>query len=155
MASPTIVSFDENMRNPDGLRPAGKQWRVLVADDHEPVLEELRQLLPSEFEIVGSVINGEDLVGAAVKLRPDVVICDLSMPILDGLAAGRQIVKQGLCDAVVILSMHSEPDMVGCALGVGIRGYVLKMDAGDELVPALTSVLAGRIYLSRGVAARS
>jgi DNA-binding NarL/FixJ family response regulator len=134
---------------PDGK--AGSPVRLVLADDHEDVLRELRVLLHTEFVVVASVTDGFALIAAARQWKPDVVISDIKMPGLSGLEACRQIVEQGHCSASIIVTMHHERQLVKDALRAGIRGYVLKIDAGEELVSAVRSVLGGSVYLSRGV----
>jgi DNA-binding NarL/FixJ family response regulator len=128
--------------------------RILLADDRGDVLEEIRRLLAPEFDILRAVNHGGALVEAAAELRPDVVVSDLRMPVLGGIEAGAQILREGLCAAVIVLTMYDEPHLVSKALQAGIRGYVLKVDAGEELIAAVHAVLGGGQYLSRGVRAR-
>jgi DNA-binding NarL/FixJ family response regulator len=134
---------------PDGK--AGSPVRLVLADDHEDVLRELRALLHPEFEVVASVTNGFALIDAARQWKPDAVISDIEMPGLSGLEACQQIVEQGHCSASIIVTMHNETQLVKHALRTGTRGYILKIDAGEELVSAVRSVLGGSVYLSRGV----
>jgi DNA-binding NarL/FixJ family response regulator len=130
---------------------ARKRFRVVLADDREDLLEEIRCLIAPEFDVVGSVTEGLALIQAACELRPDAIISDIHMPRLNGIDAGRQILQEGLCQAVLVLTMYNQPQFVDRAMQVGIRGYVLKVEAGEELIPALQTVLGGGIYLSRGV----
>jgi len=125
--------------------------RVLLADDSQEVLEEIRRLLASEFEIVGSVGEGQALLSAVEQLKPDAVVADIKMPLVDGIAAGRRILREGLCTAVILLTMYNDRHLVHSALESGIRGYVLKVDAGEELALAVETVVGGGTYLSRGV----
>jgi CheY-like chemotaxis protein len=128
--------------------------RLVLADDHLDVLEAIRYLLASDFDILRTAAEGHALVQAAAELSPDAVVSDIQMPGLDGIEAGGRIIRQGLCNAVVVLTMYNEPHLVRKALQAGIRGYVLKVDAGEELIPAVNAVLAGGSYLSRGVSER-
>jgi DNA-binding NarL/FixJ family response regulator len=125
--------------------------RIVLADDHRGLLEEMCNLLTPDFEVVRTVTDGLALIQAARELRPDVVIADMNMPGLNGIDAGRQILEQRLCDAVVMLTVYNEAQMVRSALEAGIRGYILKVDAGEELTPAIKRVVAGHTYFSRGV----
>jgi DNA-binding NarL/FixJ family response regulator len=145
----------------DGLDPKGtmaesarKRFRVVLADDHQDLLEEIRRLIAPEFDVVGSVNEGLALIQAACQLRPDAIISDVHMPRLNGIDAGRQILQEGLCQSVIALTMFNEPQLLVSAMQAGIRGYVLKVEAGEELIPALETVLGGGIYLSRGVLSR-
>jgi DNA-binding NarL/FixJ family response regulator len=124
---------------------------VVLAEDHPGVREEIRLLLAGEFEVAGSVGEGHALLSAVAQLRPDAVVCDIHMPLIDGIEAGRRIVQEGLCPAVIILTACNETQLVDSALEAGIRGYVLKGDAGEELALALHTVARGGTYLSSGV----
>ena len=125
--------------------------RIVLADDHPAVLEEIRLLLASEFEIVGSAHGAGELIQAVHDLAPDAVVTDINMKDRNGIDAARHILTTGLCQSILVLTMYDEPQLVSTALRAGIRGYVLKVDAGDELISALRSVIAGEKYLSRGV----
>src|SRR5579872_252249 len=119
------------------LRP-----RVVLADDHPDMLQEIRSLLEPEFDVVSSATNGRALLEAVLASKPDVVVTDVEMPGRDGIDAGREIVARGLCQAVVILTVYNNPHLVLNALESGMRGYVLKYHAGEELIQALRAVLA-------------
>jgi DNA-binding NarL/FixJ family response regulator len=134
--------------------PAAPRLRLLIADDHPQVLEEIRELLASEFEVVKGVAGGIELVHAAVDCRPDAVVSDISMPDLDGIEAGRRILEAGVTDAVVLLTMHNDPQLLRRALDVGIGGFILKVDAGEELIEAVRAVKRGDRYISRSVRTR-
>lgn len=133
-------------------RPAvPERLRVVLADDHPKMREEIRLLLASEFEIAGSVSEGQSLLSAVARLTPDAVISDIQMPLIDGIEAGRRILQQGLCSAIVILTAYNEPQLVRSALEAGVRGYVLKNDAGEELALAVRTVANGGAYLSSSI----
>jgi len=125
--------------------------RLVLADDHLDVLDAIRQFLAPEFDVLRAVNEGMALIEATAELRPDAVISDIHMPGLSGLEAGCQILRKGLCGAVIVLTMYNDPQLVRKAIQLGIRGYVLKVDASEELVLALYAVLSGGRYLSRGV----
>jgi DNA-binding NarL/FixJ family response regulator len=125
-----------------------KRARVLLADDHTIVAEGLESLLEDEFELVGTVTDGRALVEAASKLKPDVILADISMPVLNGLDAVRQIKKQRPGARVIFLTMHSEPPLVAEAFKAGASGYLLKQSAGEELIRAIREVLKGRTYVT-------
>ena len=135
----------------DKAERARRRFRVVLADDHLDLLEEIRCLVAPEFDVVSSVKEGLALVQAAFELRPDAIISDINMPRLNGIDAGRQILQEGLCKAVILLTTYNEPQLVSSAMQAGIRGYVLKIEASEELVPSLWTVLGGGVYLSRGV----
>jgi len=122
--------------------------RLLLADDHTLVLEGFRKLLESEFELVGAVEDGRALVAAAQKLRPDVILLDISMPLLNGIEAARQLKKLVPDTKLVFLTMHADPAYVTEAFRVGASGYLLKRSAASELVSAIQEVLKGRSYVT-------
>ena len=128
--------------------------RVVVADDHPDVLEEIRQLLNSEFEVVEAVGGGLDLVQAAARTRPDTVVSDISMPDMNGIEAAQRILNQGTSPAVVLLTMHNDPQLVQQAIEAGIQGVILKVDAGEELIAAVRSANRGCTYISRSIRTR-
>lgn len=127
---------------------------IFIADDHAIMREGLAQLLQSHagFEIVGSAGNGRETVSQVLKLRPQVVIMDISMPDMNGIEAARQIRDGAPEIRVVILSMHSTAEHVFHALEAGVRGYILKESAGQDIVHAVQVVQAGRRFLSPKVA---
>jgi DNA-binding NarL/FixJ family response regulator len=125
--------------------------RVVLADDHRDLLTEIERLLTPEFDIIATAQDGVALLEVTAELKPDVVITDVEMPRMGGLDASRAILRQGLCKAIVVLSMHGEPLVVKRALGAGVQGFVLKTDAGDELSPAVNTAIGGGTYLSQGI----
>lgn len=125
-----------------------KQARVLLADDHKIVAEGLRGLLEPEFDLVGIVEDGRALLTAAETLRPDVIIADISMPLLNGIDAVRQIKKKDENVMVVFLTMHPDVTYAASAFDAGASGYVLKHSAPSELITAVHSVLAGKTYIT-------
>jgi DNA-binding NarL/FixJ family response regulator len=129
------------------------QTRILLADDHRIVAEGLRGLLEAEFGLVEIVANGRELVAAAEKLRPDVIVTDISMPLLNGIDAVRQIRKKQKDIKVVFLTMHPEPSYAAAAFDAGASGYVLKHAATAELVTAIHDVLLGNRYIAPQIVA--
>jgi DNA-binding NarL/FixJ family response regulator len=121
---------------------------VLIADDHVIVVEGLRALLSSEFTLLPSVSDGRSLVRAAVECNPDVIVLDISMPLLNGLEAARQIRAEMPRSRLIFLTMHSDLAHVREAFRVGASGYVLKRSASTELVTAIREALSGRCYLT-------
>ncbi len=122
--------------------------RVLWADDHYRLLTPVQTLLERRFELVGTVSDGKAALAAARKLRPDVVVLDISMPELSGIDVARELQADEDRPAIVILSVHRDPAIVSAALDAGALGYVLKPGAGRDLVVAIEEALAGRRYLS-------
>lgn len=122
--------------------------RVLLADDHKIVLEGLRALLEEHFELVGFATNGRELLERAAIVHPDVVVADISMPLLNGIEAVRKLVEEDKHVKVVFLTMHPDQTFASRALEAGASGYVLKHSASDELVAAIHEVLRGGKFLS-------
>ena len=122
--------------------------RVLLADDHRMVAEGLKSLLSAEFELVGMVEDGRALIESAKKLRPDIVVADITMPHLNGLDALGQLKKDNPGLKVVFLTMHHEVAYARRALEAGAAGFVLKHSAPAELVAAMHAVLDGKAYVT-------
>ena len=139
------VSLEEPVKMPSN-RP-----RILIADDHTLVADLCRQLLETDFEVVGTVNNGRALVRVAVERKPDVVVVDVAMPILNGLDAGQQV--KANCPAVklVFLTMNPNIELAAEAFRRGASGYLLKTCAAPELVSAVREVLGGRSYMSKSL----
>ncbi len=128
---------------------------VLVADDHEAMLERIVALLACEFTIVGSVTDGQQLVDAEAALGPDVIVVDISMPGVNGLEATALIRSRGSRAAIVYLTAHDEWDIIEAAWAAGALGYVFKASLAHDLVPAVHAALEGRRFVSqRATAAR-
>jgi DNA-binding NarL/FixJ family response regulator len=122
--------------------------RVLLADDHLLVAEALTSLLTPEFDLVGVVEDGRALLEAAVKLQPDVIVADVSMPHLNGIDALAQLRQGGDRTPVVFLTMHRDVTFARRALDAGASGFVLKHSASVELVAAIRAALQGKTYLT-------
>jgi DNA-binding NarL/FixJ family response regulator len=122
--------------------------RVLLADDHSITLSGMRSVIGDEHELVGAVGDGRALVAEALRLRPQLIILDVSMPLLNGIEAARKL-RQELPQAkLLFVSMHSNAMYVREALSTGASGYVLKSSAAEELLPAIQKVLEGGVYVS-------
>jgi DNA-binding NarL/FixJ family response regulator len=124
---------------------------VLLADDHDIVVEGLRRILEPDFDLIGVVADGLALVENAKALRPDVIIVDVSMPLLNGVEAARQIRSAGLDCKFIFLSMHPDVIYVSEAFQAGGSAYVLKSSAGIEIVRAIQEALQGRNYVSASI----
>jgi DNA-binding NarL/FixJ family response regulator len=125
--------------------------KILLADDHKIVLDGLRSLLANDFEILGTAADGRELVEMARTLEPDVIVADISMPLLNGIDAARQLREAGNRARIVFLTMHPDPGYLLRALQTGAEGYVLKHAATDELIVAIRHALDGRVYVSPGL----
>jgi DNA-binding NarL/FixJ family response regulator len=122
--------------------------RLVLADDHTMFAEGLKSLLDEEFELLGTVGNGQDLVDITHRLNPEVIIVDISMPILSGFDAIRRIRDLGSEAKVIFLTMHDDETLVEEAFRCGGSGYVLKQAAGEELVEAIKQVSQGNRYVT-------
>lgn len=122
--------------------------RLLIADDHTLLAEACKDLLEPEFEIVGIVNNGRDLLRIGVELKPDVIIVDVAMPQLNGLDAGQEIKRLIPSVKLIFLTMNLDPEVAAEAFRRGASGYVVKNSAAEELITAIRRVLKGESYLS-------
>ncbi|HVG06856.1 MAG TPA: response regulator transcription factor [Thermoanaerobaculia bacterium] len=122
--------------------------RVLIADDHPMMLDGLRKLLEPDFEVVAAVRNGRELLEAAERLRPDLVVTDISMPLIDGLEATRRLKVTVPGARVLVLSVHADPSWVREAFEAGAWGYLTKISAAEEIGTAVREILKGLFYVS-------
>lgn len=129
-----------------------RKTRVLLADDHRIFLEGLKGLLEPEFDLVGNVEDGRALVKEAERLRPDVIVADISMPLLNGIDAVRQLKKSDNRTKVVFLTMHPDVSFAKLAFEVGASGYVIKNSASHELIAAIHAVMRGKTYVTPEIA---
>ena len=125
-----------------------KKPRILLADDHTLFVEALHKVLENDFALVGSVGDGRALLQAATRLLPDAILLDLSMPLLNGIDAARQLRRSVPECKLVFLSMHGDPTYVAEAFRAGASGYVLKRANATELVQAIKTALRGQFYVS-------
>lgn len=126
--------------------------RILLADDHRIVAEGLKGILAAEFDLVGVVEDGQKMLAAAKDLRPDAIVADISMPLLNGIEALASLRKDGVDIPVVFLTMHREVDYASMALEAGAAGYVLKHAAPEELVAAVRVALDGGTFITPALA---
>jgi len=122
--------------------------RILIADDHPQVLQAVRDLLGVEHDIVAAVENGKELVDSAAQLRPDVIIDDVHMPVMNGFEAAEQMHRLGLTAKLVFLTMAAEPPYLRKARSLGATAYVLKIDDFEHLPKVIEAVLANQTYVS-------
>lgn len=122
--------------------------RFLIADDHALFAEALRVYLEKRYSIVGVVDDGRTLVDEAIRLKADVLIVDVAMPILNGLEAAKRIKEQLPCTKFIFLTMQDDPNLAAAALNLGAIGFVLKHSPGQELLVAIEQVLHGKAYLT-------
>ena len=125
------------------LRP-----RVLLADDHRLLLEAFHKLLEPAVTVVGAVADGHALLEAAGRLRPDIIVLDIGMPLLNGFEAGRQIKKKMPEIRLIFLTVNEDPDFVTEAFGAGASAYLLKKSIGTELFSAIQQVMNGHTYVT-------
>jgi len=124
--------------------------KILLADDHKMFSEGLRSLLQDDYDLV-TVENGQALIDVAGQLNPEIIIVDISMPVLNGFDAVRKLKKEGCAAKIIFLTMHADADLVAEALSCGASGYVLKQSVGEELTTAITQVLDGKVYMPQFV----
>lgn len=125
--------------------------RVLLVDDHPPILEEIRELLVPEFQVIESVTSGPAMIAAALRWSPEVIVADIAMPDMDGIEAARQLRRLAFRGTLIFVSMNSDAEIVKAAFSVGASAYVLKIKAGTELIPAIRRALQGRTFVSPGI----
>ena len=126
--------------------------RVLVADDHPPVLERVVAMLDGEFRVVGTASDGAQAVAAEAALQPDVLVLDVCMPVMGGLEVAAYIRGRGSHAAVVCMTAFSEADLLDAAWNAGVNGYVAKISLAEDLKPAIRAALEGRRFVSRQIA---
>ncbi len=126
--------------------------RVLLADDHALIRQGLKALLESQgFQVVGEASDGQATLRSAEKTHPDVAILDISMPVLNGMDAARELKKSSPKTKIILLTQHDEDQYVTEALRAGAKGYVLKSQAAEDLVQAIREVCRGSVYLSPSI----
>jgi DNA-binding NarL/FixJ family response regulator len=128
-----------------------ERTRVLLAEDHAAVAKHLRRILEQEFDVVGVVEDGQGPRRRGGELSPDVIITDIGMPGLDGVAAATRILQRNGAARIVFVTDYNDPFLVQLSLVTGALGYVLKLTAGDELVPAVHAALRGERHVTKRV----
>ncbi len=122
--------------------------RVLLADDHEAMLDRVTDLLAGECDVIGTAIDGQQALDAAMELKPDVLVLDISMPVMNGIETARSLQELGVKTRIVFLTVHDDPDFAREALEVGALGYVIKPRIASDLLTAISEVHAGRTFVS-------
>jgi DNA-binding NarL/FixJ family response regulator len=128
-----------------------KQPRVLLADDHALMLDGFSNLLQPKYAVVGTVEDGRALVEAAVRLSPDLIILDITMPLLNGIDAAREIRKRLPQVKILFVTMHTSPTYLQAALEAGANGYAVKSSGRSEILAAVEKVLEGNRYITPGI----
>ena len=145
--SPIWVRFS----NPNQQGKSLSRGRVLLADDHEEFLAIEARLLEPEFEVVMTARDGRAVLEEAARLAPDILILDISMPVLDGIQAARLLKTSGCQAKIIFMTVHGDQDYAQAGLAAGALGYVVKSRLATDLLPALRAVLAGRSFVSPSI----
>jgi DNA-binding NarL/FixJ family response regulator len=124
--------------------------RVLLADDHVMVLERVKSLL-HDYEVIGTAHNGRDLVSEALRLQPDAIVSDITMPFLNGIDAAHEIREAGSTARFVFLTVHEQPAFLHACFAEGALGYVTKSHLGTDLIPAINEALSGHRFISPSI----
>ena len=147
-----LVSYLRFWRGCSQPRGGGRQEmgriRVLVADDHEAMLERVAELVKTEYDVVGTATDGQQVLDAARELKPDVLVLDISMPVMNGIETAHRLKEAGAEARVVFLTVHDDPDFAREALEAGALGYVIKQRIASDLMIAINEVCAGRSFVS-------
>ena len=127
-----------------------KAIKIFIADDHPLFLKGLKDTLCEEtdFELMGSAINGQEALESIIDLQPSIVTLDLDMPLMNGIEVAKILLKEHKNIKIIILSMHKDPDIIRAAMALGIHGYVFKDDAVNDLVSAIRAINEGKNYIS-------
>ena len=136
-----------------GVREGGKveRARILLADDHKGIRDRVVRMLEREFEVLEPVKDGRALLEAEAKLKPDVCLLDISMPILNGIETAARLKENGSKAKIIFLTIHEDLDFIVAALKAGASGYVVKPRMAADLRAAIREVLAGRTYISSSI----
>jgi DNA-binding NarL/FixJ family response regulator len=125
-----------------------RKMRVLLADDHPGLLAAVRNLLKTDTDVIACVHDGDVLLEAAMKLQPDIIVTDISMPKLSGIQAANRLRESGCSSKIVFLTVHNDPDIVRVALETGALAYVLKIAITTDLLFAIREASQGRTFIS-------
>jgi DNA-binding NarL/FixJ family response regulator len=141
------------VRNHSALRKS--KPTVVIVEDHLGYLEKISKLLALDFEILAVATDGRRGLSATLRSKPDIVILDISLPELDGIAAAREIRRKGVVSKIVIATVHEDADFMNSALQAGANGFVFKSRLTADLIPAVNEVLAGRTFRSKNTMVRT
>ena len=122
--------------------------RILLADDHTAILNHVSDMLKDEYDVIGTVADGTSVCSEVKKLKPDLVILDISMGSCSGIEIARQLQEQGYMGEIIFLTVHEDPDLVEAAIGAGGRGYVIKSSMSLDLKPAVEAALLHQVFVS-------
>ncbi len=122
--------------------------RILIADDHQPIHERVRDLLQASYDVVGAVTNGIDLVDQAMSLCPELIVLDITMPGMTGIEVAHELRDLGLTAKLVFLTVHERVEFVHACLAEGALGYVIKSRLNVDLIPAIEQALSGHRFIS-------
>ena len=125
--------------------------RIVVADDHQEMRERVVQHLQDEFDVIGAVKDGNDVLEAEWRMRPDLIVLDISMPEMDGIEVAEQLRQRNSKTKIVFLTVHEDSDFLEAALDAGARGYVVKSRMTSDLIPAIHAAMDGRSFISTGL----
>ena len=127
---------------------SGSRRRILLADDHPLVMQRVTTLLQASFDIVGGARDGAELVREAVRLKPDIIVADISMPGLDGIEAAHRLREMRTGATIVFLTIHKSPELVEACMAEGALGFVVKSQMKADLIPAIEAALSGQRFVS-------
>jgi len=130
------------------MSDATKKTRVILVDDHPAVLRQTMQLLPERFEIVDTSQDGLDLLNSVRELQPDLLVLDITLPLMSGVELARRLRDAGYKTRIVFLTVHADPDYLSEAFDVGALGFVIKPRLASDLIPALDAALIGKRFVS-------
>ncbi len=122
--------------------------RILLADNHKGMLEQVKSMLCRDFEILGTFEDGQSLITAAQTLNPDLCVLDISMPIVNGIEVAHRLIGLGVKSKLIFLTVHEDPDFLQAALRAGASGYVIKRRLASDLQQAIKQVLKGKTFVS-------
>jgi DNA-binding NarL/FixJ family response regulator len=122
--------------------------RIIVADDHDVMLDTVSALLQPDFDVVSNVNNGRDLIREAHRLQPDVIVLDITMPVLNGIEAAHKMREAGLTARLVFLTVHEQASFVNACFDEGALGYVTKSRLRTDLIPAIRDAISGHHFIS-------